>query len=91
MPPTPQCSLWWFPGLPRPGPFLETPMHNLAPAISHDSLAGYLKNFEGLICPHCRAPVKRYIHHSHGGHWVPTWNCPKHGDVIAVEAKGFKS
>ncbi|TVR60863.1 MAG: hypothetical protein EA420_13230 [Candidatus Competibacteraceae bacterium] len=66
-------------------------MSDLAPALSHDSLHGYLKNYEGLICPYCRSQVKRYLHHSRGGHWVPTWRCPTHGDVIAVEAKGFKS
>jgi hypothetical protein len=63
-----------------------------APIISHDSWDTFFFNkpHPPLICPHCRSAVKRHIHHGAGG-WVPTWRCPTHGDVIAVEAKGFKS
>ena len=59
-------------------------------ALSHDAWETYFldKQHPPLICPHCRATVKRFIHHCAEG-WVPVWRCKNHGDVIPTE-KGLK-
>ena len=36
------------------------------------------------ICPHCQSPITVYRFAAPDGHWIETFSCAKHGDVVPM-------
>lgn len=40
---------------------------------------------ERIVCCHCKRPVVAHAF-CRDGHWIRTWHCARHGDVVPVRS-----